>query len=170
MRNILLVALLLNFQLFFAQADAFTTSTSKDGKYSIKHLKTWSVAFQNNGCEMAITVPASKANQIEAEYRLTKEDNLPKDFNLEMLTTRNSLLISKFLVASAEESGSANFNGLTPNWVTYTYEDKMTTIKGRSYFFLINGVAYQLTLTAPENDFKTSAVLFQQVAESLTIK
>jgi hypothetical protein len=133
-------------------------------------MKNWNVVFQNDGKEIYISVPLKNLENIPGKISLTKEENLPKDFSLEMLATRNTLLITKFLKASTIEAGDAVFNGIVAQWVTYSYEVNETPFKGLSYFFIQNNIAYQLTIVAPEKDFMISEVLFRQVAESLTVK
>ncbi|MFM7022390.1 MAG: hypothetical protein ACKOXB_05390 [Flavobacteriales bacterium] len=170
MRKYLVIAFVFSVQVLSAQQSKLITTSSKDGKYSISQMKEWNVSFQNGGKEIAIVVPLQNLDGIPAKFHLTKEENLPKDFNLETLATRNTLLITKFLKASTTELGSSSFNGITAQWVTYTYEINETEFKGLSYFFIINNVAYQMTVEAPTNDFQTMEILFRQVAESLVVK
>ncbi len=133
-------------------------------------MKNWNVVFQNDGKEIYISVPLKNLENIPAKISVTKEENLPKDFNMEMLATRNTLLITKFLKASTIEVGDAIFNGIVAQWVTYAYEVNETPFKGLSYFFIHNNIAYQLTIVSPEKEFMINEVLFRQVAESLTVK
>lgn len=133
-------------------------------------MKNWNVVFQNNGAEISMTVPLKNIDNIPGKITLSKEENLPKDFNQEMLTTRNTLLITKFLKASTVDNGSADFNGSSAYWVTYVYEINETPFKGLSYFFIHNNIAYQMTIAAPESDFQTLEVLFRQIGESVVVK
>lgn len=133
-------------------------------------MKNWNVVFQSNDNEIYISVPLKNLEGIPAKISLTKEENLPKDFNLEMLTTRNTLLITKFLKAETSDIGSSTFNGQTAQWVTYTYEINETAFKGLSYFFMHNNVAYQITIASPEIDFSSMEILYRQVAESVVVK
>ena len=170
MRKYLSIALIFSFHLFFAQDHKLVSASSKDGKYSISQVKDWHVTFQSNGNEISIVAPLKNLDNIPAKINLTKEENLPKDFNLEMLTTRNTMLITKFLKAGTNELGSTTVSGQTAQWVTYTYEINETPFKGLSYFFIQNNIAYQITVAAPENDFQGMEILFRQVAESVVVK
>lgn len=170
MKRVILILFILAAQFSNAQDKAFSTASSPDGKFSIKHLKDWHATFNSSNILVSLKGSTSNLDNIPVQVALTKEENVLATLTLDDFASRNLLIIKNVLNANVSERGAATINGVEAQWVTYSYDVNERALKGIVYFFIQNGNAYQLVLHCAESDYNSLDPIFKQVAESLVIK